>query len=107
MKNVKMVILMVLGLIALGMAQAQDVNAAVFVVGDNNVIQLGTFIETTPGDVPVSIYYHQTDKKFYYTWYSPSKGYHILKAYDSYTYYLNEYTGTYYQYGYEAKKSDY
>jgi hypothetical protein len=101
------VILMVLGLIALGMSFAQDVNAAVFVVGDNNVIQLGTFIETTPGDVPISIYYHQGEQKFYYTWYSPSKGYHILKAYDTYSYYLNEYTGTYYQYGYEAKKSDY
>jgi hypothetical protein len=109
MKNVKVLILMVLGLVALGVsfAQSGDVNAAVFVVGDNNVIQLGTFIETTPGDVPVSIYYHQGEKKFYYTWYSASKGYHILKAYDTYSYYLNNYTGNYYQYGYEAAKPSY
>jgi hypothetical protein len=72
-------------------ALAQNTNAAVFVTGDNNVIQIGTFIETKPGDVPVSIYYHQGSHTFYYTWYSSSKGYHILKAYDTYSYSVKEY----------------
>jgi hypothetical protein len=98
--TLKLLLLALLACVVLNAAFAQNTNAAVFVTGDNNVIQIGTFIETTPGNVPVSIYYHQGSHTFYYTWYSSSKGYHILKAYDTYSYSVKEYWGTYYEYGY-------
>lgn len=102
----KSILLLVLSCLALSAVSAQgNVNAAVFVTGDNNVIQIGNFIETTPGNVPVSIYYNQQDKRFYYTWYSSSKGYHILKYYDTYTYSYGGYWGTYYEEGYKPTQS--
>jgi hypothetical protein len=102
----KTILLLVLSCLALKAVFAQgNVNAAVFVTGDNNVIQIGNFIETTPGDVPVSIYYNQHTRTFYYTWYSASKGYHILKAYNTYSYSYNEYWGTYYEKGYTPAQS--
>lgn len=103
--NAKALILIVLTGLFLTFVSAQDVNAAVFVTGDNNVIQIGNFIETTPGDVPVSIYYNQQNKTFYYTWYSASKGYHVLKAYDTYSYSYSDYWGTYYDKGYTPAQS--
>lgn len=101
------ILLVLFALLAVSAATAQrgDVNAPVFVTGDNTIIQLGIFIETTPGNVPVSLYYNQQQKIFYYTWYSPSKGYHVLKAYDSYGYTLSEYWGRYYELGYSSSKS--
>jgi hypothetical protein len=107
MKKVQGLVLMVLGFLAFSSAIAQNVNQAVFVIGDNNIIQLGAFVETTPGNVPVSIYYNQDNRTFYYTWYSASKGYHVLKAYDSYSYVKNEYWGAYYPdgYAYNAPKT--
>jgi hypothetical protein len=102
----KTLILLVLSCLALNAVSAQgNVNAAVFVTGDNNVIQIGNFIETTPGNVPVSIYYNPYDKTFYYTWYSASKGYHILKSYNTYNYSHSEYWGTYYEKGYTPAQS--
>jgi hypothetical protein len=103
--NIKTALLAFISIIALTFVFAQNTNAAVFVTGDNNIIQIGTFVETTPGNVPTSIYYNQSNKTFYYTWYSQSKGYHILKAYDSYSYTTKEYWGTYYENGYTAPAS--
>jgi hypothetical protein len=103
--NVKTLLLALLSFIALNAVFAQNTNAAVFVTGDSNVIQIGTFLETTPGNVPTSIYYNQSNKTFYYTWYNASKGYHILKAYDTYTYNVKDYWGTYYENGYTAPAS--
>jgi hypothetical protein len=103
--SIKTIILALVAVIALNFVFAQNTNAAVFVTGDNNIIQIGTFVETTPGNVPTSIYYNQGNKTFYYTWYSQSKGYHILKAYDSYSYSTKEYWGTYYENGYTAPAS--
>ncbi len=103
--TLKTLVLLVLSCFALSAAIAQNVNAAVFVTGDNNIIQIGNFIETTPGNVPVSIYYNQGNKTFYYTWYSASKGYHILKAYDTYNYSYSDYWGTYYDKGYTPAQS--
>lgn len=100
--SIKTILLALVAFIVLSAVTAQNTNAAVFVTGDNNIIQIGTFVETTPGNVPTSIYYNQSNKTFYYTWYSASKGYHILKAYDSYSYTTKEYWGTYYENGYTA-----
>ncbi len=105
--NLKSLLLVLFALLAVSAATAQsgDINVPVFVTGDNNIIQLGIFIETTPGNVPVSIYYNQQQKIFYYTWYSPSKGYYVLKAYDSYGYTLKDYWGRYYELGYSSSNS--
>ena len=74
--NLKSLLLVFFALLAVSAANAQsgDINVPVFVTGDNTIIQLGIFIKTTPGNVPVSIYYNQQQKIFYYTWYSPAKG---------------------------------
>ncbi len=104
MTQVSKIAVVILGIIALGVGLSQNtnVNAAVFVTGDNNIIQLGTFIETTPGNVPVSIYYNQANSTFYYTWYSASRGYDILKSYDTYTYKYSDSWGKYHKDGYSG-----
>lgn len=83
------------------LTMAQDSNTPVFVTADEVIIELGIFVDVTPGSVPVSIYYHADKKVFYYTWYNPNKDIHILKAYDSKSYENKEYTGVYYEEGYE------